>query len=50
VKASQPGREEEMLMVDELADMEGPAVKRFVTAPLISSSMLTSEHCAVEQG
>src|SRR5439155_17319013 len=27
-----------------LADMEGPAVKRFVTAPSISWPMLTSEH------
>jgi hypothetical protein len=33
-----------------LADMEGPAVKRFVTAPSISSSMSTSEPWAGEQG
>ena len=33
-----------------LADMEGPAVKRFVTAPSISWSMLTPEHRAGERG
>jgi hypothetical protein len=33
-----------------VADMEGPAVKRLVRAPSISSSMLMSEHYAVEQG
>src|SRR2546425_7408309 len=32
------------------ADMEGPAVKRFVTAPSISRSMLPSEHGSGERG
>src|SRR5256712_7053163 len=33
-----------------LADMEGPAVKRFVTAPSISWSMLTSEYLSGRHG
>jgi len=33
-----------------LADMEGPAVKRFVTACSISRPMLTSAQCARERG
>src|SRR5205809_1051476 len=34
----------------QLADMEGPAVKRFVTAPSISWSMLTSEYLSGRHG
>ena len=33
-----------------IADMEGPAVKRFVTAPSISWSMLTSEYLSGRHG
>jgi hypothetical protein len=33
-----------------IADMEGPAVKRVVTASSISRSMLTFAHCARECG
>src|SRR5438046_6300517 len=43
-------RSREDMVIAVLADMEGPAVKWFVTAPSISWSMLTSEYLSGRHG